>query len=126
MAITALAGPTQAGVVSPPPAAPTFTALLGPMPSGLDAEDGGVYRVAATVKIKGTPNTPVARRVVLHDQLSGRVVRSTWSDAATGAYAFERIRRGPFYVAAFDHTGDKRAEIVDNLTLENGGVELMP
>lgn len=84
-------------------------------------QDRGAYRIADVVVIQGAPDIPVSRRVLLHDQLSGRVLRSTWSDPVTGAYSFERIRMGRFYVVAFDHTGDKRAVIADNLT-----PELMP
>lgn len=67
--------------------------------------DTGVYRITGTTRNTGTPDTPVRRRVRLHDQPSGRVVREVWSDAATGAYAFERVRHGKYYLAGFDHTG---------------------
>ena len=67
--------------------------------------DGGRYRITGTTKNTGTPNTPVRRRVRLHDQSTGRVIREAWSDAATGAYSFDLIRTGVFYVTSFDHTG---------------------
>ncbi|MCB4362690.1 hypothetical protein KIH07_03030 [Hydrogenophaga taeniospiralis] len=60
---------------------------------------------AGTTKNFGTPNTPVRRRVRLHDQPTGRLLRETWSDAVTGAYQFTALRAGTFYVAGFDHTG---------------------
>lgn len=87
--------------------APGLPAGNGAVLGGLvrhDAADGGPDRIAGTVQIDGTPVTPAARRVRLHDQASGRVVRETWSDAA-GAYSFEKLARRPYYVIAFDHTG---------------------
>lgn len=65
----------------------------------------GVNHITGTTKNTGTPDTPVRRRVRLHDQPTGRVLLETWSDATTGAYSFDHIRAGTFYVTAFDHTG---------------------
>jgi hypothetical protein len=59
---------------------------------------------------------PAARRVLLHDRVNGLPIRETWSDAQTGAYTFERIRPGLFYVVAFDHTGNYNAVIKDRIT----------
>ena len=81
-------------------------------------QDGGNYRVTGTTKVKGTPDLAVSRRVRLHDQLSGRVVREVWSTAGTGAYAFNRIRLGTFYIASFDHTGLQNGVIATNATSE--------
>lgn len=67
--------------------------------------DGGDQRVVGTTSNTGTPNTPVRRRVRLHEQRTGRPVREAWSDAATGAYAFLNVRANTYYVMAFDHTG---------------------
>ncbi|WP_304912457.1 hypothetical protein [Hydrogenophaga sp.] len=58
-----------------------------------------------TTKNTGTPEVPVRRRVVLHDQPTGRVIRQQWSDPVTGAYQFQNIRAGTYFVIAFDHTG---------------------
>ena len=69
-----------------------------------DSVNGGVFQLIGTTKIKGLPDAPVSRRVRLHDQITGLVVREQWSAAGTGAYAFTRIRAGTFYIAAFDHT----------------------
>lgn len=66
--------------------------------------DIGPQQITGTTKNIGTPNTPVRRRVRLHDQASGRPVREVWSDASTGAYTFERLRPGCYYVVGFDHT----------------------
>ena len=72
----------------------------------LNFYDDGTYRITGTVKVEaGAIDTPVRRRVRLHDQPTGRVIREAWSDAATGAYSFDLIRTGVFYVTSFDHTG---------------------
>lgn len=83
-----------------------------------DREDSGVYRITGTTKNTGTPELPVRRRVRLHDQPSGRVVREVWSDATTGAYTFDRIRMGTYYVTAFDHTGQFSGVIETDVTPE--------
>lgn len=71
----------------------------------VDAYYGGAFRVTGSTTTAATPaNVPVSRRVRLHDQVSGKLVRETWSDAA-GLYAFERIAAGVYFVIAFDHTG---------------------
>jgi hypothetical protein len=69
--------------------------------------DGGAFSTPpGTTKVVGTPSdTPVRRRVRLHDQPSGRLLREAWSDAVTGAYQFTGLRSGVFYVTSFDHTG---------------------
>lgn len=118
MTITALTGVSRALHLYPPPATPTFTGLLKPISADIDVEDGGNYRVTGTTKVKGTPDLAVSRRVRLHDQLSGRVVREVWSTAGTGAYAFNRIRLGTFYIASFDHTGLHNGVIATNVTSE--------
>lgn len=58
-----------------------------------------------TTSNTGTPNTPVRRRVRLHDQRDGRLVREMWSDATNGGYQFRDLPAGTYYVTAFDHTG---------------------
>jgi hypothetical protein len=61
-----------------------------------------------TVKVKGSPNVPVHRRVVLINERSRRIVRETWSDPVTG-YAFEGIRGDVAYTTlAYDYTGNYR------------------
>ena len=84
-----------------------------------DTFDGGAYRITGTTKNKATPSDiPVARRVRLHEQISGRIVRETWSDATTGAYSFTGIRLTTYYVVSFDHTNTFGGVIADNLTPE--------
>lgn len=80
--------------------------------------DAGEFQIVGTTKNKATPsNLPVARRVRLHEQISGRLVRETWSDAS-GAYSFNGIRLTTYYVVSFDHTGGFGGVIADNLTPE--------
>ena len=80
--------------------------------------DSGSYRITGTTKNKAMPSDiPVARRVRLHEQISGRLVREVWSDAS-GAYSFNGIRLTTYYVVSFDHTGGFGGVIADNLTPE--------
>jgi hypothetical protein len=80
----------------------------------------GRHRIRGTVKEKGLQaDVPVSRRVLLVDERTWFVVRAAWSDAATGAYAFERINPDIRYVVmAFDHNGNYRAVVADNLHAE--------
>ena len=82
--------------------------------------DSGSYRITGTTKNKATPSDlPVARRVRLHEQISGRLVRETWSDATTGAYTFAGLRQTLYYVTAFDHTGTYGGVIETDVTPES-------
>ena len=84
-------------------------------------ENAGAFRIDGTTKNVGTPaNTPVGRRVRLHDQPSGLAIREVWSDPVTGAYAFRRLREGSFYVVSFDHTGQYGGVIETDLLPEPG------
>jgi hypothetical protein len=72
----------------------------------VDLSDGGPHATdTGTTTLLTIDGTPVRRRVRLHDQPTGRIVRETWSDAATGQWRFENIRAGTYYAVAFDHTG---------------------
>lgn len=88
----------------------------------------GIGRVRGTVKLKADPvNTPLKRRVRLIRERDGLQVRETWSDPITGIYDFPYIDElQTWTVVSYDYTHDKRAVIADGLSLENGGVELMP
>ena len=98
----------------PPPLVPIRRALKpGAISSGVNVNWGGNLKIAGTVKKQGSPNQPVYRRVVLHDQQTGLVVQSQWSNPVTGAYSFNRIKAGVYYVVSFDHTGNFRAVIAD-------------
>ncbi|MCW2311436.1 hypothetical protein [Rhodoferax antarcticus] len=78
---------------------------------------GGVGQVAGTVK--NTPATPVRRRVLLIEDSTRAVIRETWSEAATGVYAFERIAMNTTYtVVGYDHTQAFRAVVADRVVPE--------
>lgn len=81
---------------------------------------GGAGQIAGTTKVTALPdNVPVRRRVRLHDQKTGILVQEVWSDAATGAYLFRRLRMGlKYYVTAFDHTGAYGGVIETDITPE--------
>jgi hypothetical protein len=80
-----------------------------------DTAYGGRGRIEGTVKEKGTPDVPVARQVWLIAEVTGTVIRETWS-APDGSYVFDYIdHRYKYTVVAFDHTGNYRAVIADNL-----------
>jgi hypothetical protein len=83
-----------------------------------DKEDGGAYHLAGTVKVDGSPDLPVSRRVWLFDHDGGRLVREQWSDPGTGAYDFTHIALKPYFVVAFDHTHNFRAVIADRVLPE--------
>lgn len=100
-----------------PPVAATNSIAKTP---SLDMQDGGNGRIYGTVKQKiGTGVTPLRRRVVLIHQRSQRMVRETWSDPATGAYQFAGINTSEvYYTATFDHEGNFRGVVADNLKPE--------
>lgn len=75
---------------------------------------GGVGQIVGTVKQKGSPDAPLHRRVCLIDEPSRSLIRETWSDAITGAYAFPNVAmRSTYTVLSYDHTGSYRAVIAD-------------
>jgi hypothetical protein len=87
----------------------------------------GVGRVKGTTKDKGSPNVPVSERVRLYRMIDGALIREVWSTPGTGAFSFDYIDElQTYYVIAFDHDNAFRAVVADNLTLSNGGVELIP
>lgn len=78
----------------------------------------GPYSVSGTTKVEaGAVDTPVRRRVRLHDQPTGRALREVWSDATTGAYTFANIRAGVFFVMTLDHTGVFNGEITTDIVV---------
>lgn len=93
------------------------------VPPMIDVYDGGVYEfvVGADLTVLNTPaNTPFYGRVDLMVQKSRRVIRSTWSDPVTGAYAFRYIKYDPvaqepkYTLMGWDHTvAQRRAVIAD-------------
>lgn len=84
-----------------------------------DFQDYGLGRVAGTVKEKGTPDFVVYRRVRLFVKAGARQIRETWSDATTGAYAFDFVALGvEYFVLAHDHTGHYNAVVKDSIFAE--------
>lgn len=73
--------------------------------------------IVGSVAEKHLPaNLPLHRLVRLHREIDGAVVRSTWSDAVTGAYAFTGVPPGyKYFATSFDHTSTYRAVIADGL-----------
>lgn len=94
-------------------------------PSGLwllDKQYHGSHSSAVgTTKNVGPPATPVRRRVRLHHQPTGRLVREVWSGETTGAYQFTALRAGTYYVTAFDHTGEFNGEIMTDVVIPPPG-----
>jgi hypothetical protein len=76
--------------------------------------DSGPGNITGTTR--NTPDTPVSRRIRLHEQSSGRLVRETWSDSITGAYSFTGLRLTLYYITAFDHTGNYNGVIATGIT----------
>lgn len=103
--------------------APTWPAMFKQM--GADVrrvnrtDYGGRGRVSGTVKIKGTPDYAVRRRVVLLRDIDAVCVGETWSDPLTGAYQFDSLDLTQRYTAlAYDYEHNYRAVVADNLTPE--------
>lgn len=80
---------------------------------------GGRGRVYGTVKVKGTPDYAVYRRVRLFRDRDGVCVGEVWSDPTTGAYEFTYVDETLRYtVVSYDHFASFRAVVADNLTPE--------
>ena len=128
LAVISAAPPIVCGVVIPIPAVVRLGVAGGSVKDYITGVLGaGIGRVRSTVQEKGTPNTPVHRRVRLVRECDGLVLREQWSDPVTGAYDFQFVDELQTYtVLSYDHTRNFRAVIADGLTLANGTVELMP
>ena len=86
--------------------------LLALQKSG-DYIHGGKGFITGTVEEKATPNIPLRRRVRLHRDVDGMMVRETWSDAVTGAYTFTDINPAYTYtVVAYPVTGENLPALV--------------
>ena len=84
-----------------------------------DVEHGGPGTIYGTTKTKGTPNLPTKARVVLLHQRSKLPVRETWSDPATGAFAFAGIDTAQqFLTLAEDAAGNYHPVAANRLTPE--------
>lgn len=82
------------------------------------SEFGGAWRLFGTVVQAGSPDVNVWRRVRLFDLRSGALVRETWSDPITGAYAFEGLASRDYVVESYDHTGTHQGVISVKPTLD--------
>ena len=86
--------------------------LLALQKSG-DYIHGGKGFIAGTVEEKATPNIPLRRRVRLHRDVDGMMVRETWSHATTGAYTFTDINPAYTYtVVVYPVTGENLPALV--------------
>lgn len=91
-------------------------ASLGAVTGTSDLYYGGNGKIVGTTK--NNPNTPVSRRVRLHERNSGHLIREGWSDAA-GNYSFANLSRDyTYYVVGFDHTGQYQGVVADKLVPE--------
>ena len=118
---TALRMPVNVrGYAAPQSRYPVRIAGFRPRPAKFDLSfDRGPFRITGTVKTKGTPHTPVRRRVVLVVERAGRAIAETWSDPTTGRYEFNSITDAHRYtVIAFDHAGLFDAVLADNISPE--------
>lgn len=80
----------------------------------------GIGRVRGHVK--NTPSTPVYRKVRLHRERDGLLIRELWSDPVTGAYDFRYVDELQKYtILSYDHTGTHNGVIAASIT-----PELMP
>lgn len=87
-------------------------------PSRKDIYFGGPGTIYGTVKVKGTPDLPLVRKVQLLHERTHAIVAETWSDAA-GNYQFTGIDQSQRYtVVSYDYEHMYRAVIADNLRPE--------
>lgn len=102
----------------PLPQSSLVTAVHKPLSHG-NADIDGSGIIHGTVALKNTPvNTPLRRRVRLHRSRDGLLVRETWSDAQ-GNYRFDGLStRYEYDVIAWDHEGQFRSTIANNLKPE--------
>lgn len=76
----------------------------------------GAFTVSGTVTKYNLPtNLPLRRRVRLLQQLTGFVIRETWSDNG-GNYVFDFVANVPCTIVVYDHEKVYRAVVADNVT----------
>jgi hypothetical protein len=79
---------------------------------------GGAGIITGTVLDDAT-SAPLHRRVMLYDRRSHVLLRSTWSNPANGAYAFNDLDPSrKFTIVAHDYTGKYNAVVADNVQPE--------
>jgi hypothetical protein len=79
--------------------------------------DGPHDLPVGTVRTDGVPPPPVRRRLVLHDQASGRPVKELWSSASNGQYRFRLLAAGRYFIVGFDHTGLHNGEVITDIVV---------
>ena len=80
----------------------------------IDVVDGGSGRIMGRLLERGVPKKPIARQVKLLDEVTGIIIRSTWSDPETGEYVFNNMNlKGTYSIIAYDYTGVYRAVIAN-------------
>lgn len=94
------------------------TRMEGGVINTLPLRNGNLRKVG-TLKLAGTPQVPAARRVVLMEMDTLRVVRGTMSDS-NGNYAFEKIDQypGQYLILGIDQTGVYNADVADRITAD--------
>lgn len=101
-------------------ATPTWKTKYATSVRKQDQENGGAGFIHGTVeqKLTGDTTLPLKRRVRLHRSRDGLLVRETWSDAQ-GNYRFDGLStRYEYDVIAWDHEGQFRSTIANNLKPE--------
>lgn len=104
----------------PTPYRPITTAGLPAAKSWRDMVYAGNYTVSGTVKQDGDPvDMPLHRKVSLLYATSWTLIRETWSDPVTGAYAFLSIdNKYEYTVVSVDYEQNFRAVIADRITAD--------
>lgn len=99
---------------------PAFSTRKAPaLAMARDTEFGGAGTIYGTTKIKGATNVPAHARIVLLHQRSKALVRETWSDPVTGAFAFTGIDiNQQFLTLAEDAAGNFRPVAASRLVPE--------
>lgn len=111
--------PAPSSLQSFPPSWPATPRGIAPAVMLVRAFWGGNGQIVGTVTIKGTPNTPVRRRVRLYREIDGVCVGEQWSDATTGAYSFLGFDRTITYtVLAYDGPRVFKATLADGVIPE--------
>ena len=110
---------TSTPVTAGAPPLEDATLAVEPVYTTIDLDVGGCGRIYGTVKRKAdTQNIPLVRRVRLHDSRTGALLRQTWSQE-DGSYEFRDLNPDlEFDVIAWDHEGQFRSTIANNLKPE--------
>jgi hypothetical protein len=115
--------PERARIAASAPVPPHSTLSAPRLLTARDIEFAGTGTASAagtiygSTAIKGSPNAPVRAKVSLLRARDLMLVQQTWSDPATGAYAFHGLDPFEKYTTLAEYpTGDYRAVAADQLT----------